>query len=74
MRAGQRKRRMHIMIKRRCLPCVAVVTKAALVAKSTLVRVVVPVTGGAVLCYIMKSIIGMALAACNRGVQAVEWK
>lgn len=74
VRAGQRKRSMHIMIECRCWPCVTVVTKAALVAKSTLVWVVVPVAGGTVTCCIMKSIAGMALAARNRSMQAVEWK
>lgn len=74
VRTGQRKRSMHIVVKCRCWPCVTVVTKAALVAKSTLVRVVVPVAGGAVICYIMKSIAGMALAASNCSMQAVEWK
>lgn len=74
VRVAQRKRSVNIMVKSRRRPGVTVVALAAILAKYALVGIVILMTSGALGFRIMEKIAGMAFAAGDGRVQAVEWE
>jgi hypothetical protein len=72
VRVAQRKRSVCIMVKSRRRPGVTVVALAAIFAKAALMGIVILMASGALGRRVMEKITGVAFAAGDGCVQAVE--